>query len=78
MKNKKKPCPYEHVTDKINEIDTEFETLETKIRSIQSLIEEQKEVEICQDEIESEKALQNALDIFFVDELLKQKAKGDA
>jgi hypothetical protein len=78
MKNKKKPCPYEEVTDKIDEIDIGFKSIEDTIKKIKMIMENKKEIEVCEDEIESEKALQNALDNFFVDELLKKKAAGDA
>ena len=76
MSKKKKPCPYEQVTGKIDTIDTKLEKTKCEIEELIKRMEE--DPEICPDVEDSEKALQEALDTFFVNDLLKQKPVGDA
>jgi hypothetical protein len=78
MKKKQKNCPYEEVSDKIETIDVNLKNIHERIKLIKSMVEAQREKEICEDEIESEKALQNALDNYFIDELMKAKPAGEA
>lgn len=76
MSKKKKPCPYEQVTGKIDTIDTKLEKTKCEIEELIKRMEE--DPEICPDVEDSEKALQEVLDNFFINELLKQKPIGDA
>ena len=76
MSKKKKPCPYEQVTGKIDTIDTKLEKTRCEIEELIKRMEE--DPEICPDVEDSEKALQEVLDNFFINELLKQKPIGDA
>ena len=76
MSKKKKPCPYEQVTGKIDTIDTKLEKTKCQIEELIKRMEE--DPEICPDVEDSEKALQEVLDNFFINELLKQKPIGDA
>tara|TARA_R110002020_G_scaffold414512_3_gene623990 strand:+ start:318 stop:551 length:234 start_codon:yes stop_codon:yes gene_type:complete len=75
-KNKNKICPYEHVRGKLESIETKL--LKTK-QELEVLSEKFAEnPEICRDVEESEKALQDALDSLFAEELLTKKPIGDA
>ena len=76
MSKKKKPCPYEQVTGKIDTIDTKLEKTKCEIEELIKRMEE--DPEICPDVEDSEKALQEVLDNFFINELLKQKPVRDA
>jgi hypothetical protein len=76
MSKKKKPCPYEQVTGKIDTIDTKLEKTKCEIEELIKRMEE--DPEICPDVEDSESALQEVLDKFFINELLKQKPIGDA
>ena len=76
MSKKKKPCPYEQVTGKIDTIDTKLEKTKCEIEELIKRMEE--DPEICPDVEDSENALQEVLDNFFINELLKQKPIGDA
>jgi hypothetical protein len=76
MSKKKKTCPYEEVTGKIDTIDLKM--IKTK-EEIEELVKRlQDEPEKCPDVEDSERALQGALDNYFVEQLLKQKPIGDA
>ena len=76
MSKKKKTCPYEEVTGKIDTIDEKL--LET-IKELKRLSERMEENhDVCPDVEESDKALQDALDNYFINDLLKQKPVGDA
>ena len=76
MSKKKKPCPYEQVTGKIDTIDTKLEKTRCEIEELIKRMEE--DPDICPDVEDSENALQEVLDNFFINELLKQKPIGDA
>ena len=76
MSKKKKPCPYEQVTGKIDTIDTKLEKAKCEIEELVRRLKE--EPDICPDVEDSEKALQEALDIMFMNEFLKQKPIGEA
>ena len=76
MSKKKEPCPYEQVPGKIDTIDTKLEKTRCEIEELIKRMEE--DPEICPDVEDSEKALQEVLDNFFINELLKQKPIGDA
>ena len=76
MSKKKKPCPYEQVTGKIDTIDTKLEKTKCEIEELIKRMEE--DPDICPDVEDSENALQESLDNFFINELLKQKPIGDA
>ena len=76
MSKKKKPCPYEQVTGKIDTIDIKLEKAKCEIEELVKRLKENPE--ICPDVEDSEIALQEALDKLFINELLKQKPIGDA
>jgi len=76
MSKKKKPCPYEQVTGKIDTIDTKLEKARCEIEELVRRLEE--DPDICPDVEDSEIALQDALDKIFINELLKQKPIGEA
>ena len=76
MSKKKKPCPYEQVTGKIDTIDTKLEKTKCEIEELIKRMEE--DPDICPDVEDSENALQEVLENFFIIELLKQKPIGDA
>ena len=76
MSKKKKPCPYEQVTGKIDNIDTKLEKARCEIEELVRRLEE--DPDICPDVEDSEIALQEALDKIFINELLKQKPIGEA
>lgn len=78
MDKKKKDCPYEDVSGKIETIDVNLKTIRERLKVIELMVEKHKEKEICEDEIESENALQDALDNYFIDELMKAKPAGEA
>lgn len=78
MDKKKKNCPYEDVSGKIETIDVNLKTIRERLKVIELMVEKHKEKEICEDEIESENALQDALDNYFVEELMKAKPAGEA
>lgn len=69
MSKKKKPCPYEQVTGKIDTIDTKLEKARCEIESLVKRLEE--DPETCPDVEDSEKALQETLDKFMKEELFK-------
>jgi len=69
MSIKKKNCPYEKVAGKIDTIDTKLEKTRCEIESLVKRLEE--EPEICPDVEDSEKALQETLDRFMMEELFK-------
>ena len=73
MSKKKKDCPYEHIEDRIETIDVSLKSFNERIELIKEIMDE-----TCPDEAESDKAVQEAMDIFFIDELLKQKPIGEA
>tara|TARA_R100000664_G_C2724957_1_gene117183 strand:- start:34 stop:264 length:231 start_codon:yes stop_codon:yes gene_type:complete len=76
MSKKKKTCPYEQVTGKIDTIDIKLEKAKCEIEELVKRLKDNPE--ICPDVEDSEKALQEALDKLFINELLKQKPIGDA
>ena len=78
--DKKKHCPYEDVSGKIETIDVNLKTIRERLKVIELMVEKHKDkqIEICEDEIESENALQDALDNYFIDELIKAKPAGEA
>ena len=69
MSKKKKPCPYEQVTGKIDTIDTKLEKTRCEIESLVKRLEE--DPDTCPDVEDSEKALQETLDKFMKEELFK-------
>ena len=73
MPKKSKECPIETLKGKLDSIDVDLKNIKENIDNIYETFEEE-----CPDVIESEKALQRALDAYFVEELLKQKPIGDA
>tara|TARA_B100000073_G_C23494953_1_gene477321 strand:- start:23 stop:253 length:231 start_codon:yes stop_codon:yes gene_type:complete len=76
MSKKKKTCPYEQVTGKIDTIDIKLEKAKCEIEELVKRLKENPE--ICPDVEDSEIALQETLDKLFISELLKQKPIGDA
>lgn len=73
MPKKSKECPIETLKGKLDSIDVDLKKIKESIDNIHETFEEE-----CPDVVESEKALQRALDMYFVEELLKQKPIGDA
>jgi len=73
MDKKKKDCPYEELKGRIETIDVNLKSFNERIELIKEIMDES-----CPDEAESDKAVQEALDSFFIDELLKQKPIGEA
>tara|TARA_B100000900_G_scaffold315577_1_gene274482 strand:- start:248 stop:481 length:234 start_codon:yes stop_codon:yes gene_type:complete len=73
---KKKTCPYEQVTGKIDTIDKKLIETISELKNLTKRMEENPDV--CPDVEDSEKALQEALDTYFINDLLKQKPVGDA
>tara|TARA_R110000764_G_scaffold96980_1_gene181083 strand:- start:15 stop:236 length:222 start_codon:yes stop_codon:yes gene_type:complete len=73
MPKKSKECPIETLKGKLDSIDVDLKKIKESIDNIHETFEEG-----CPDVIESEKALQRALDMYFVEEMLKQKPIGDA
>jgi len=69
MSKKRKNCPYEQVAGKIDAIDTKLEKTRCEIESLVERLEENPE--ICPDVEDSEKALQETLDRFMMEELFK-------
>ncbi len=69
MSKKKNTCPYEQVTGKIDTIDTKLEKARCEIENLVKRLEENPE--ICPDVEDSEKALQETLDKFMMEELFK-------
>lgn len=69
-------CPYEEMTGKIDVIDRKMMETIQELHKLSARIKE--EPEVCPDEKDSEKALQDALDNYFIADLLKQKPAGDA
>ena len=69
MSKKKKSCPYEQVAGKIDNIDTKLEKARCEIESLVKRLEE--DPETCPDVEDSEKALQETLDKFMMEELFK-------
>jgi len=76
MSDKKKKCPYEQVTGKIDTIDKKLIETISELKKLTKRMEENPD--ICPDVEDSEKALQEALDTYFINDLLKQKPVGDA
>jgi len=76
MSDKNKKCPYEQVTGKIDTIDKKLIETISELKSLTKRMEENPD--ICPDVEDSEKALQEALDTYFINDLLKQKPVGDA
>lgn len=76
MSKKKKGCPYEEVTGKIDTIDLKMAKTKEEIENLVKRLQD--DPETCPDVEDSEKALQDALDNYFVGQLLKQKPIGDA
>ena len=76
MSNEKKPCPYEEVTGKIDTIDKKLLETIQELKRLSERMEE--EPDVCPDVNASDKALQDALDNYFIADLLKQKPAGDA
>ena len=73
---KKKDCPYEQVTGKLDTIDINLLKAQKEIAGLVNRMKD--DPEVCPDEQDSEKALQDALDNYFINDLLKQKPVGDA
>jgi vacuolar-type H+-ATPase subunit I/STV1 len=71
-----KSSPYEEVTCKLDTIDMSLHKAQEEIAELVRKMKE--DPEFCPDEVDSEKALQEALNNFFINELIKQKPVGDA
>jgi hypothetical protein len=74
-KKKEKECPFEEMSDTIDTIDIKLMHTKKEIERIARLMKEFPEE--CPDVIDSEIALQEALDVLFAEELYKNK-KGEA
>ncbi len=73
---KKKNCPYEQVTGKLDTIDINLLKAQKEIADLVNRMKD--DPDVCPDEQDSEKALQAALDNYFINDLLQQKPVGDA
>lgn len=71
-----KSSPYDQVAGKLDTIELSLCKAQQEINELVKRMKE--EPEICPDEVDSEKALQQALDKYFINDLLKQKPVGDA
>jgi hypothetical protein len=76
MEDNKKKCPYEQVTGKLDTIDVNLLKAQKEIMDLVNRMK--KNVDVCPDEQDSEKALQEALDNYFIEELTKAKPVGEA
>ena len=77
MSKNKKDCPYEQMEGKLDTIDKKLMEVNADLEDLtKRLIEEP---EVCPDVVDSEKALQDALDRYFISDMLKNKKPiGDA
>ena len=66
------------LTEKLKKIDLTIEKLEAKINEMKLNLCEEEEMEICPDEVESEKALLEILKETCVQQMLDQEPEGDA
>ena len=64
---------YGSLTEKLKKIDLTIEKLEAKIKEMKSNIHEEEEMEICPDEVESEKALLEILKETCLQEMLEEE-----
>ena len=74
---KDKKCPYEIINEKMNEIELRIKDTKRRIEKLTATLD-QEAAEECADVQESDLALQEALNDYFVDELLKKKPVGEA
>jgi len=76
MSDKKKPCPFKEMTDKIETIDIKLIYTKKEIDRITRMMKENPEE--CPDVIDSQKALQDALDVLFAEEIFGKNNTGEA
>jgi hypothetical protein len=76
MSEKKKECPFEDMTDKIETIDVKLLHTKQEIERIARMLKENPEE--CPDVVDSEKALQEALDVLFAEEIFGKNNTGEA
>jgi len=76
MPKRKKKCPYEDVTSKIDIIDQKLLQTKTELEDLTRRMSENPD--ICPDVEDSEKALKEVLSNILIEELLKKKPVGDA
>ncbi len=79
--SKKKPC-LNTLLVKLNGVDEKMCNLTEKLRSIKEFINKhnqaEQEEEVCPDVAESEKALVDAIESLYVEDLLTREPEGDA
>ncbi len=78
---KKKHCTVDTLLSKINGMDNKICNLTEKIKLLKQLLDEQQDEnaeEVCPDVIESEKAVVEAIEKLYVEELMTREPEGDA
>ena len=77
----KKPC-LNKLLSKLNVVDKKISDLSSKLSSIRGLINKQceteEEEEVCPDVVDSEKALIEAIEKLYVEELMTREPEGEA
>lgn len=74
----KKPC-LSNLLSKLSLVDRKIDDLNQKLKSIKNLIYQQcDEEEICPDVIESEKAIVEAIEKIYVEDLMTREPEGEA
>jgi len=76
MKNKNKPC-YSTLVKQLESMDTEICKLKEQIKQLKSCFISN-ETEVCQDEIDADRAAFEAISDICLDALLDVEPKGDA
>jgi hypothetical protein len=78
--SEKKPC-LSSLLSKLSLVDKKIGDLNERLGSIKSLIHKQfedEEEEVCPDVVESEKAIVEAIEKIYVEELMTREPEGDA
>lgn len=75
--SEKKTC-INNLLNKINKADDKIETIAERLKLIKTIINETSEQEVCQDVADSDKAIIEAIEKLFVEELLTREPEGDA
>ena len=76
MSDKKKPCPLKQMTDKIENIDIELIYTKQEIERLTQMMKDNPEQ--CPDVVDSQRALQESLEILFAEEIFGKNNTGEA
>ena len=76
MSDKKKPCPLKQMTDKIETIDIKLIYTKKEIERLTQMMKDNPEQ--CPDVVDSQKSLQEALDVLFAEEIFGKNNTGEA